>query len=149
MNAQIVMQRLSPLCPARTVPDAILIDIEVRGDVCLLHCKGHLHAGAHSDYLNAKMQEIKAVACTKFLANFEDVTSLGSSGLSFLIDLYKTSDGHLVLVKTQPRIREVLVITRLNTVIALAADIESGLAALCVEAQQRVAPPAGTGGIST
>jgi anti-anti-sigma factor len=136
MNAQTGMQSLSPLGPARTVRDPILINIEVRGDVCLLHFKGYLHAGADSDYLNAKMDEIKTVACTKCLANFEDVMSLGSAGLSFLIDLYKTSDGHLVLVKTQPRIREVLDITGLSTVIPLATDIESGLAALCVETRQ-------------
>lgn len=140
MNAQTVMQHLSHFGPARTVADPIFIDIEVLGDVCLLHCKGRLHAGAHSEYLNAKMDEIKAVACTKFLANFEDVTCLGSTGLSFLIDLYKSSGGRLVLVKIQPRIREVLDITRLNTVIPLAADIESGLAALCVANQQWVEP---------
>ncbi len=138
MNAQTVMQRLSPGGPARTVLNPILIRIEVLGDVCLLHFKGHLHAGARADYLNAKMDEIKTLACTKFLANFEDVASLGSAGLSFIIGLYKTSGGHLVLVKTQPRVREVLDITRLNTVIPLAADIESGLAALCVGTQQPV-----------
>jgi anti-anti-sigma factor len=144
MNAQTVMERFSPLGPARTVPNPIVIKIEVFGDLCLLHFKGHLHADAHSDYLNAKMDEIKTLACTKFLANFEDVASLGSTGLSFIIGLYKTSGGHLVLVKTQPRVREVLNITRLNTVIPLAADIESGLTTLCVRTQQ----PAQMGAIS-
>ena len=143
MNAQTVMQRVSLLGPARSVPNPIRIKIEVLGDVCLLHFKGHLHAGAHSGYLNAKMIAIKKLACTKFLANFEDVASLGSTGLSFIIGLYKTSGGHLVLVKTQSRVREVLDITRLNTVILLAADIDSGLAALRVGTQQQVAPNCG------
>lgn len=133
MNAQAVIQRLSPLGRARSVPNPILIKIEVLGDVCLLHFTGHLHAGAHSDYLNTKMDEIKTVACTKFLANVEGVASLGSTGLNFIVDLYKTSGGRLVLMKTQPHVREVLDITRLSTVIPLTADIESALAALCGE----------------
>jgi|SRR5665213_443361 len=143
MNAQTVMQRLSPPGSIGTVPNAILINIEVLGDVCLLHFAGHLHAGVHLDYLNAKMNEIRTLACKKFLANFEDVLSLGSAGLSFIIGLYKISGGQLVLVKTQPRVREVLDITRLNTMIPMTADIESGLAALCVETQQRAVPRRG------
>ena len=63
--------------------------------------------------------------------DFEDVTSLDCSGISFLIGLYGISNGRLALVKIQPSVRAVLDITRLSTVILLAADIESGLAALC------------------
>ena len=143
MNAPTVMQRLSPPGSMGTAPKPILINIEVLGDVCVLHFAGHLHAGAHLDYLNAKMNEIKTLACRTFLADFGDVASLGSAGLSFIIGLYKISGGRLVLVNPQPRIREVLAITRLNTVIPMTVDIESGLAALCVETQQRAAPRRG------
>lgn len=130
MNALTEIQSISPLGPPRTVAHPILITIEVRGDVCLLHFKGRLQAGAHPDYLSAKMDEVKTLASPKLLANLENVTSLDCSGLSFIIGLYWTSDGRLVLVKTQPHVREVLDITRLSTVIPMAADIESGLAAL-------------------
>jgi len=126
-----------------TAPKPILINIEVLGDVCVLHFAGHLHAGVRLDYLNAKMNEIKTLACKKFLANFEDVVSLGSAGLSFIIGLFKISGGQLVLVKTQRRVREVLDITRLNTVIPMTADIESGLSALCADTQQRAVPRRG------
>lgn len=131
MNALTEIQSISPLRPTRPVPNPILIQIELLDDVCLLHFKGRLYAEAHSDYLNAKMDDIKALACTKLLANFEELTSLDCSGISFIIGLYRASGGRLVLVKTQPHVREVLDITHLSTVIPLAADIESGLAALC------------------
>ena len=131
MNALTVAQRINPLGPTRAVPSPILIKIELLGDLCLLHFKGRLHASSHSDYLNAKVEEIRNLGCTKFLANFEDVTSLDCCGLSFIITLFKTSGGRLVLMKTQPHVREVLDITRLSTVIPLTADIESALAALC------------------
>jgi len=133
MTAQTVVQSINPPGPTRAVPIPILIKIELLGDLCLLHFKGCLHASADSDYLNATMEEIKTLACTKFLANFEDVTSLDCRGLSFLISLYKASGGRLVLIRTQPQVREVLDITRLSTVIPLAADIETGLAAFCGE----------------
>ena len=131
MNALTEMQSISPPGPPRIVPNPIIIEIEVLGDVCLLHFKGRLQAGAHPDYLNAKMEEVKTLVFAKLLANLENVTSLDCSGLSFIVGLYWTSGGRLVLVKAQPHVREVLDITRLSTVITLAADVESGLAALC------------------
>jgi anti-anti-sigma factor len=130
MNALTETLRISPLGPTRTVANPIVIMIEVLSDVCLLHFKGRLQAGAHPDYLNAKLDEVKTLASPKILADLENVTSLDCSGLSFIIGLYWTSDGRLVLVKAQPQVREVLDITRLSTVIPLAANIELGLAAL-------------------
>ena len=73
---------------------------------------------------------IGAEICAKLLADFHDVPSVGSSGLSFIVGLYRTTAGCLVLVRTQPWVRQVLDITRLSTVIPQAPDIASGLAAL-------------------
>jgi anti-anti-sigma factor len=108
----------------------IAIEIEQREDVCILRFKGDFPTGEYSDYLSAKLDEIRMRNCAKVLADFRDVPSVGSTGLSFIVRLYKSSGGRLVLVRTQPRVREVLEITRLSAVIPLAADIESGLAAL-------------------
>jgi len=110
--------------------DPILIEIEQQGDLCFLRFKGRLRAGEHSEYLNAKMKEIETLGCTKVLADFEDVPAVGSTGLSFIVGLYKKSGGRLVLVRTQPRARKVLDITRLSTVIPLAPNVESGWATL-------------------
>ena len=116
--------------PVRTVPKTVMIDVEKRDDVCLLRFQGNFHTGEDLDYLRAKMEEIKTVNCPKVLADFQDVPCVGSTGLSFLVELYRTSGGRFVLVKTQRRVREVLDITHLSTVFPLATDIESGLAAL-------------------
>ena len=130
MNALTEVRSINPPGPTRAVASPILINIELLGDLCLLHFKGRLHASSHSDYLNAKVEEIRTLTCTKFLANFEDVTSLDCWGLGFIISLYKASGGRLVLMKAQPQVREVLDITHLSTVIPLAADIETGLISL-------------------
>jgi len=116
--------------PVRTVPKTVMIDVEKRDDVCLLRFQGNFHTGEDLDYLRAKMEEIKTVNCPKVLADFQDVPCVGSTGLSFLVELYRASGGRFVLVKTQRRVREVLDITHLSTVFPLATDIESGLAAL-------------------
>ena len=128
--------------PVRTVPKTIMIDIEKKDDVCLLRFRGNFHTGEDLDYLRAKMEEIKTVNCPKVLADFEDVPLVGSTGISFLVELYRNSGGRFVLVKTQRRVREVLDITRLSTVFPLAADVESGLAALNSEASVESGVPA-------
>jgi anti-anti-sigma factor len=128
--------------PVRAVPKTIMIDIEKKDDVCLLRFRGNFHTGEDPDYLRAKMEEIKSVNCPKVLADFEDVPLVGSTGISFLVELYRNSGGRFVLVKTQRRVREVLDITRLSTVFPLAADVESGMAALNSEASVESGVPA-------
>jgi len=128
--------------PVRAVPKTIMIDIEKKDDVCLLRFRGNFHTGEDPDYLRAKMEEIKSVNCPKVLADFEDVPLVGSTGISFLVELYRNSGGRFVLVKTQRRVREVLDITRLSTVFPLAADVESGLAALNSEVSVESGVPA-------
>lgn len=128
--------------PVRAVPKTIMIDIEKKDDVCLLRFRGNFHTGEDPGYLRAKMEEIKSVNCPKVLADFEDVPLVGSTGISFLVELYRNSGGRFVLVKTQRRVREVLDITRLSTVFPLAADVESGLAALNSEASVESGVPA-------
>src|ERR1700730_6272231 len=88
---------------ARAFADPLLIEIERLRDVCLLRFKGSLHAGEHSEYLKAKMDEIETLGCTKVLADFEDVPAVGSTGLSFIVGLYRTSGGRFVLAGAQPR----------------------------------------------
>ena len=116
--------------PAPRVAAPLLIEIERRGDVCLLRFQGDFQTGEDPDYLHAKMEEIEALHCAKVLADFRDVRSVGSTGLSFLVGLYRTSGGHFVLARIQSRVREALEITRLSTVIRLAEDVEQGLIAL-------------------
>jgi anti-anti-sigma factor len=106
------------------------IEIELRGDVCLLRIRGPFRTGTDPEYLSAKMNEIRALNCTSIVADFQAVTSIGSTALSFIVGLYRLSSAQLVLVGTQPRVREVLRITRLDTLIPLVSDIESGRAAL-------------------
>lgn len=118
--------------------DPMLIEIEHRDSVCVLQCKGRFVAGPDMEYLQTKLDEIRRLACTKVLADFQDVTCIGSMGVTFIVGIYtsvvRKPGGCFVLVGVSPHVQHVLDLTRLSTVIPLAPDVASGLAVLRVEA---------------
>jgi anti-anti-sigma factor len=126
----------------------MLIEVRQKGEICLLRCEGSFVTGADSEYLRAKQDEIKGANYKKVLVDFSEVSDIGSAGIGFIVGVYtstKNSGGRFVLVGLQPRVREVLDLTRVSTVIPLAADIASGLVTLRDEglaagAQTRVEP---------
>lgn len=115
----------------------MLIELERQDDVCVLRLTGSLVTGTDPEYLRAKAAEIKSQSCNKLLADLRELLSIGSTGFGFLVSLYtsvtKNSGGRFVLVGANRRVGEVLVLTRLSTVIPMVADVASGLATLCGE----------------
>jgi anti-anti-sigma factor len=115
----------------------MLIEIEQRDQVCILHCKGRLVAGPEMEYMQIKMDEIKRVACTKVVADFQEVTSIGSMGVAFVVGIYtsvvRRPGGRFVVASVNPLVLHVLDLTRLSTVIPLAPDLAAGLAMLETE----------------
>jgi anti-anti-sigma factor len=109
---------------------SIFIEVERLDEVCLVRFQGHFRTGDNPEYLSLKMNEVEALNCPKVLADFWDVPTMGSAGISFLLGLYRTFSGRFVLVGIQPLVREVLDITHLSNVMPLAGDIESGLSVL-------------------
>ena len=113
----------------------MLIEVRQKDEICLVRCEGRLVTADH-EYLHAKKDEIKGANCDKVLADFSEVPEIGSAGIGFIVSVYmstKNSGGRFVLVGLRPRVREVLDITRVSTVIPLAADLASGLVTLCDE----------------
>jgi len=111
------------------------IDIEQQNDLCVLHCKGRFIAGPDLEYAQSKMDEIKRLNCARLLVDFREVPAIGSMGVSFIVGLYTSvvrgSNGGFVLVGAVPLVRHVLDLTRLSSIIPMAPDMESGMAALC------------------
>lgn len=110
------------------------IDLEQQGDLCILRVRGRMERAADLDYLAGKATEIRELRCTKLLGDFYDVPSIGSLGLGFVVGLYasirKIPGGRIVLVGANQRVRHLLEITRVSTVIPLADDMDSGLSLL-------------------
>jgi|SRR5579864_3880175 len=109
------------------------IEIEWQNDLYIIRCKGRFIAGPEVEYMHAKMDEIQRLNSARLLVDFREVPAIGSMGVTFIVGLYTSvvsRSGRLVLVGAAPLVRQALDLTRLSTVISLAPDIESGLAAL-------------------
>ncbi|HEY2845176.1 MAG TPA: STAS domain-containing protein [Bryobacteraceae bacterium] len=112
----------------------MLIDLHQTDDVCILRFEGRFNTGVEPEYLRAKTEELKALNRGKVLADFRDVLSVSSTAIGFIVAIYSSviamPEGRFVLVGAQPRVREVLDLTRLSTILPMAPDMASGLAAL-------------------
>lgn len=106
--------------------------VEHRDDICILPISGRLASGLHDVQLRDKAQEIKGLDCRKLVADIRALDSIGSSGISFFVELYtsvtKRPNGCFVLAGPSERVREVLEMTRLTTILAIADDLDSALA---------------------
>lgn len=112
----------------------MVIELELKDDVCILRNKGRFATGTDAAYLRAKTDEIKKSGRRKVLADFHEVPYIDSTGIGFVVAVYTSvtnlPGGRFVLVGPNHRVREVLDLMRLSTVIPIAADETSGLAVL-------------------
>ena len=110
------------------------IEISQIDDVCVLRFEGRFTTGADPELLRSKSEELKQLACAKVLVDFREVISIGSTAIGFIVAVYSSvtrlPDGRFVLVGAQPRVREVLDLTRLSSILPMALDMASGMAAL-------------------
>lgn len=108
------------------------IEIDHQGKVCVLKISGRMAAGADSEYLRTKMSEIKRLDCPKLLVDLRHLQFIGSTGLGFLVEMYTSTtrqpEGKFVLIAPTGRVLEVLSLTRLDTILPIAADFDAGLA---------------------
>jgi anti-anti-sigma factor len=112
----------------------MLIALEYKDDVCILRNSGRFATGTDAAYLRAKTDEIKRSGRRKVLADFHEVPYIDSTGIGFIVGVYTSvtnmPGGRFVLVGPNHRVREVLDLMRLSTVIPIAADETAGLAFL-------------------
>jgi anti-anti-sigma factor len=112
----------------------MVLEFELQDDICVLHLEGRFVTGADARYLGTKADEIKATGCRKILADFRHVPYIDSTGLAFVVGLYttvtKSPDGGFVICGPGPRVREVLELTRLSTVIPVTEDLPASVAIL-------------------
>ncbi len=127
---------------------SVAIEIQPQGDVCVLHLQGRFTAGPDPDYVLGKLDKDKVRSFHKVLVDLSALASIGSMGIGFLVGLYTSvmrhGGGRFVVAGARTRVREVLELTRLDTVLPQAADVTSGLAALRAE-EPLLAREAGAG----
>ena len=109
----------------------MIIEFDYRDDVCILRPKGRFVTGLDAAYLRSKTEEVRNCGCRKLLADFRDVPYIDSTGIGFMVGVYttitNTLGGRFVIVGAQTRVREVLDLTRLSSVMTMVADEAAGL----------------------
>lgn len=112
----------------------MLIELQQKDDIFVLRFQGRIATGTDVEYLRTKLEEVRSRRSDKVLADFREVSSIGSTGIGFVVGVYtsvvKIPGGRFVLIGANSRVREVLELTRLSTIIPLAEDMLSGLAVL-------------------
>jgi anti-anti-sigma factor len=112
----------------------MFIELLQRDGICILRFHGRFASGGHLEYLEDKLEEIRAHTAPLMLADLHEVDSIGSMGLGFIVLAFKSATqrpgGRFMLAGANSRVRRALEATRLSEVIPMAEDVTSGLRAL-------------------
>lgn len=101
------------------------------GSVTILAISGRLFIGEASEELDAKLQSLLAEGKVNLLLDCSDVTAIDSQGIKSLVRGVISAQkrgGQLKLVRISHRLREILIITHLLTVIEAFDGEEAALA---------------------
>ena len=100
--------------------------------ICILRIRGLLTFGSQMEDLRAVKQEMANRRCIRLLVDISAIPFLTSIEIGLLVGLYSSvvgrANGRYILVGPNPRVRRILDLTRLSSIIAIAEDTESGLA---------------------
>ena len=112
----------------------MFIELLQQDGICILRFHGRLVSGTQLEYLEDKLEEIRAHPEPRMLADLHELDSIGSTGLAFIVLAFKSATkrpgGRFILAGANSRVRRALEVTRLSDVIPMAKDVTSGLGAL-------------------
>src|SRR6185503_15451487 len=103
-SSSTIRMRLGTAIQCSTIPEsaAMLIELNQIDDVCVMRFEGRFVTGVEPEFLRTKSEQLKQFGCAKVLADFREVTSVGSTAIGFIVAIYssvtKNPDGRFVLV---------------------------------------------------
>ncbi len=104
---------------------------EVRvNDILVLNLDGNLMGGPEAVLINEAVNRFLDEGSLKLVINLEHVERVNSSGLGILIKAlttYKTNGGELKLANVNPKVENLLVITKLNSILESYESVESAV----------------------
>lgn len=113
-----------------TQPSAHRIESRREGDVTVIRCEGRITLGLATNTLRNLMREALEGGAKKLLVDFSGATQLDSTGIGELVgalSLANEKGAELKLAAMPPKIRELLRITRLDTVFDVRESCEEAL----------------------
>jgi anti-sigma B factor antagonist len=110
------------------------VQLETSGEICVLRLEGRFATGQDSEYLRTKTEELKNAGCRHIIADFSKVSYIDSTGIGFLIAIYtgvlRDRGGEFVLAGPNRRVRDVLDLTKLSSILKLYEDESAARTAL-------------------
>jgi anti-sigma B factor antagonist len=108
------------------------LESEIRDGVFVLRLKGRFVTGSNAEVASARNQ-LQGTGLVNAIVDLGEVPYIDSTGLAFLVDLYKILQGRggqLAVAGANARVLEVLELTRIGELIPVFDDQESALAML-------------------
>ena len=102
-------------------------NVSERGDIVVLSLNGKIMGGPEATEINGEINKLIDAGKLKIIIDLNEVDWMNSSGLGILIDavtVLKKNNGALRLVNVSERIRNLLKITKLDTVFDLRESVE-------------------------
>lgn len=108
------------------------LEFENRDGVIVFRLKGRFTTGSNDELASAK-DHLQWTDITGVVVDISEVPYIDSTGLAFVVDLYKIMQargGKLVLAGANGRVRDVLALTRISELIPAFDDRQAALASL-------------------
>jgi anti-sigma B factor antagonist len=108
------------------------LESQIHDGVCILRLQGRFVTGSDAALVSAR-NSLEEAGIAKAVIDLRDVPYIDSTGLAFVVELHKSlasRGGQLFLADANPRVREVLEITRIGEIVPLFADVEDAEDAL-------------------
>ena len=116
----------------------MVLEFDIRDDICVLSLKGRFVSGSDSEYELAS-EELRRANVRNAILNCAELPYIDSTGLSFVVALHKTlhdRGGKVVLSFVNARVRKLLALTRLVEVIPVFDDVDSAFEAIKLPLQR-------------
>ena len=127
----------------------MFIELLQQDEICILRFQGRFASGAQLEYLEDKLDEIRNLGVNRVLADFREVTAIGSTGLGFVVSIFASVTnrpcGRFVMTGFSPTVRKAFDITRLSEIVPIAADMDSAMRHYCSRHLRSVLPTPSAG----
>lgn len=113
-----------------TQPPAHRIESRMEGDAAVVRCEGRITLGLATNTLRRLMREALEGGAKKLVVDFSGATQLDSTGIGELVgalSLANEKGAQLKLAQMPPKIRELLRVTRLDTVFDVRESLEEAM----------------------
>jgi anti-sigma B factor antagonist len=105
-------------------------NVEERDGICILNLKGNLMDRGQATELLEEVENQILNGINSFIISMEEFKYMNSTGLNTLVTILtksRKSGGDTVICNLSPKINELLLITKLNTVFTVCTNLENAV----------------------